>query len=65
MKNLAIGLRLALSFAVMLVITLAVAASGYWGVSRVADVTREILDLDYAQSSVSESIQQNVLSLLR
>jgi methyl-accepting chemotaxis protein len=65
MKNLPIGFRLALSFALMLIITLAVAASGYWGVSRVSGVTRDMLDRDYAQASTAESIQVSVLMLRR
>jgi methyl-accepting chemotaxis protein len=65
MKNLPIGLRLALSFMMMLVITVSVAASGYWGVSRIATVTRDMLEGDFARSSLADGISQNVLFLRR
>jgi methyl-accepting chemotaxis protein len=65
MKNLPIGLRLAIAFLLMLVVTVAVAASGYWGVSRISNVTRDMLEGDFARSSTAEHIQQTVLSLRR
>jgi len=65
MKNLAIGLRLALSFMLMLVITVAVAISGYWGVSRISTVTRDMLEGDYARSALAADINVTVLMLRR
>jgi methyl-accepting chemotaxis protein len=65
MKNLPIGLRLALSFVMMLVITVAVAASGYWGVSRISTVTRDMLEGDFVRSALAGDINQNVLMLRR
>jgi methyl-accepting chemotaxis protein len=65
MKNLPIGLRLALSFLLMLLITVAVAASGYWGVSRISGVTRDMLEGDFARSAVAEALSQDVLMLRR
>jgi methyl-accepting chemotaxis protein len=42
-----------------------VAASGYWGVSRIATVTRDMLEGDFARSALADGISQNVLFLRR
>ncbi|HSN16035.1 MAG TPA: methyl-accepting chemotaxis protein, partial [Anaeromyxobacteraceae bacterium] len=65
MKNLAIGLRLAFSFLLMLLITFAVAASGYWGVGRIADVVDGMLAGDYKQTRFSDDGNVAVLELRR
>jgi methyl-accepting chemotaxis protein len=65
MKNLPIGLRLAISFTLMLAITAAIAASGYWGVARVSGVTREMLEKDYERSATASDLEQTVLLLRR
>jgi len=65
MKNLPIGLRLVLAFSMMLLITLAVAASGYWGVERISGVTLGMLRGDYVQSSTAAAAAADVLSLRR
>ena len=65
MKNLPIGLRLALGFAVMLLITLAVAATGYWGVESVADKTDELLAGPAKDSQLAEEMAKHSLGLRR
>ncbi|MGB8930805.1 MAG: HAMP domain-containing protein, partial [Anaeromyxobacteraceae bacterium] len=65
MKNLPIGLRLALGFAVMLVITLAVAATGYWGVESVANKTDEILAGPVADAQTAAEMAKHTLGLRR
>jgi methyl-accepting chemotaxis protein len=65
MKNLAIGLRLALAFALMLAVTLGVAASGYWGVHSVSGITRAMLAQDYARSRLAADAEESITSLRR
>ncbi|MGB8931828.1 MAG: methyl-accepting chemotaxis protein, partial [Anaeromyxobacteraceae bacterium] len=65
MKNMAIGLRLALGFAVMLVITLAVAATGYWGVESVASKTDEILAGPAKDAQTAAEMAKHALGLRR
>src|SRR5512133_3493167 len=65
MRNLAIGVRLALGFMVVLVITLAVAATGYWGVESVADKTDEILGGAAKANQLAEEMAKHGLGLRR
>jgi methyl-accepting chemotaxis protein len=65
MKNLAIGLKLALAFALMLAVTLGVAASGYWGVHAVSGITRTMLAQDYARSKLAADAEESITSLRR
>src|SRR5512133_1459046 len=65
MRNLAIGVRLALGFMVVLVITLAVAATGYWGVESVADKTDEILGGAAKANQLAEEMAKHSLGLRR
>ncbi|HSN16036.1 MAG TPA: methyl-accepting chemotaxis protein [Anaeromyxobacteraceae bacterium] len=65
MRNLAIGVRLALGFMVVLVITLAVAATGYWGVESVADKTDEILAGAAKANQLAEEMAKHSLGLRR
>src|SRR5512133_3239626 len=65
MRNLAIGVRLALGFMVVLVITLAVAATGYWGVESVADTTDEILAGTARANQLASEMANSSLGLRR
>ncbi len=65
MKNLAIGLRLALAFATMLLITLAVAGTGYWGLERVSDVTHAMVSGDYQRARLAALANSDALQLRR
>src|SRR6266571_4674788 len=65
MKNLAIGLRLSFAFLMMLLITLGVAASGYWGLSRITGVVGEMLSGDYQRSRLAAEGNSTVLMLRR
>ncbi len=65
MKNLAIGLRLTLAFSLMLVITAAVAASGYWGLERSAAVTTAMLDGDAMVARLADDARSTSLGLRR
>jgi methyl-accepting chemotaxis protein len=65
MRNLSIGLRLSLAFVVMLAITGAVAASGYWGTSRVAGITTAMLEGDAEMSRLADDARASALGLRR
>jgi methyl-accepting chemotaxis protein len=65
MRNVSIGLRLAAGFAIMLAITLAVAATGYWGVESVADKTDEMLAGAARASQIAEEMAKHSLGLRR
>jgi methyl-accepting chemotaxis protein len=65
MKNLSIGIRLALAFVLMLAITGGVAAAGYWGLSRVATTTLEMLAVDAPTSGRSDDARASALNLRR
>jgi CHASE3 domain sensor protein len=65
MKNFSIGLRLALAFTAMLVITGAVAASGYWGVQRISAVTYGLVEGAFKRSETLAEAAFGVLTLRR
>jgi hypothetical protein len=65
MRNVSIGLRLAAGFGIMLAITLAVAATGYWGVESVADKTDEMLSGASRASQIAEEMAKHSLGLRR
>jgi methyl-accepting chemotaxis protein len=65
MRNVSIGLRLAAGFGIMLAITLAVAATGYWGVESVADKTDEMLSGAARASQIAEEMAKHSLGLRR
>ncbi|HSN91488.1 MAG TPA: MCP four helix bundle domain-containing protein, partial [Anaeromyxobacteraceae bacterium] len=65
MKNLPIGARLASAFLVMLALTAAVAASGYWGTGRIGDVTVTIVEGEGQMALLSLDAQTAVLGLRR
>ncbi|HSM92418.1 MAG TPA: MCP four helix bundle domain-containing protein, partial [Anaeromyxobacteraceae bacterium] len=65
MRNLSIGVRLALGFLVVLLVTLAIAATGYWGVESVADKTDEILAGAAKANQAAAQMAQHALGLRR
>jgi methyl-accepting chemotaxis protein len=65
MKNMAIGLRLSLAFLLMLCVTGAVAASGYWGTDRIAEVTLRMLAGDAELARLADDAQSTNLQLRR
>jgi methyl-accepting chemotaxis protein len=65
MRNLSIGLRLSLAFVVMLAITGGVAASGYWGTSRVATITTAMLEGDAVMNRLADDARASALGLRR
>jgi methyl-accepting chemotaxis protein len=65
MANLRIGVRLALAFGALLVITLGVAVSGYRGVDRVTTATIEMLEGDAETSRIADDARASGLELRR
>ncbi|BDG04248.1 methyl-accepting chemotaxis protein [Anaeromyxobacter oryzae] len=65
MKNLSIGIRLSLAFVLMLAITGAVAAAGYWGLARVSTTTLDMLAGDARTAAVADDGRSSVLELRR
>ncbi len=65
MKNLPIGWRLSLAFLLMLVITGAVAVSGYWGTERIAGTTMAMLAGEAQIASRADDLRASALQLRR
>jgi methyl-accepting chemotaxis protein len=65
MGNLRIGVRLAIAFAAMLVITGAVAVTGYRGMARISSVTLEMLATDAEAARVADDARAQALELRR
>ncbi len=65
MKNLSIGVRLALGFLLMLAVTAAVAASGYWGMERISRVAVDMLATDARMSALADDARSESLELRR
>jgi methyl-accepting chemotaxis protein len=65
MQRLSIGLRLALGFLLMLVLTGAVALAGYWGVARVSGTTLHMLAGDARMSTLADDARAWSLQLRR
>ncbi|WP_242392317.1 methyl-accepting chemotaxis protein [Anaeromyxobacter oryzisoli] len=65
MKNMSIGVRLALAFLLMLAITGAVALSGYWGLARVSATTLDMLSGDARMASLCDDARSEALLLRR
>jgi methyl-accepting chemotaxis protein len=60
-----IGKRMGLAFATLVCLALALAASGYWGLSNVATTAEHILDVDVVAADTSGQVQASTLSLRR
>jgi methyl-accepting chemotaxis protein len=54
-----------LAFATLVCLALALAASGYWGLSNVATTAEHILDVDVVAADTSGQVQASTLSLRR
>jgi len=65
MKNLSIGVRLALAFAAMISITLAVAGAGYWSIGSISEITHEMLQGDYRRSRLALDAYDGIKSIRR
>ena len=65
MKNLSIGVRLALAFAAMLLITLTVAGAGYWSIGTISGITHEMLQGDYRRSTLALEAYDGIKSVRR
>jgi methyl-accepting chemotaxis protein len=65
MRNVAIGVRLALGFVAMLALTGAVAGSGYWGMERISRVTLEMLATDARIARVAEDARARAMETRR
>ncbi len=65
MKNMPIGLRLALSALVTLLITAAVGGAGLWGTQSISRATAEILEGDSHTARVAQDARAHVLGLRR
>ncbi len=65
MKNLSIGVRLALAFAAMVAIALAVAAAGYWGVQAISRATQEMIAGDLRRSRLAADAYDGFKSVRR
>jgi methyl-accepting chemotaxis protein len=60
-----IGKRMGLAFATLVCFALALAATGYWGISNIATTAHTILDMDVAAADTSGQVQAATLSLRR
>jgi methyl-accepting chemotaxis protein len=65
MKNMAIGVRLALAFAATLLITLGVAASGYNGLARVTETVASMLANQAEVARLADDVRAEALELRR
>ncbi|HEV2291886.1 MAG TPA: methyl-accepting chemotaxis protein, partial [Gemmatimonadales bacterium] len=65
LKNLTIGRRLGLALGVLLILMLAVAGMGIWGVRQASDLTSSILDNDAVAQAAALQAQIQVLELRR
>ena len=65
LKNLKIGTRMLVGFGVVVLITLAIGGSGYWGVESITGKTVAMLNSDAAVSEHAPRARANVLGLRR
>ncbi len=65
MRNLSIGLRLSLSFGLVLVLTLAISGGGWWGLETTSRTARDMLEGDGAMAHLAESAHGRALELRR
>ncbi len=61
--NLKIGTRLAISFGIMLLLMIALGASGYWGISRISEDTTKLVYTDSRIADNAVRIYANVLGM--
>src|SRR5690242_4729039 len=65
MKNLPIGWRLSLAFALLLLLTAAVAVSGYRGTSQMASATMTMLERDAELARLADDARASALEMRR
>jgi len=65
LSNMSIGKRMGLAFATLVGLALALAASGYWGLSNVTATAETILTVDVAAAETSGQVQAETLNLRR
>jgi methyl-accepting chemotaxis protein len=65
LSNMNIGKRMGLAFGTLVLLALAVAASGYWGLSNVTATAETILTVDVAAAEASGQVQAETLNLRR
>src|SRR5688572_21280048 len=63
LSSINIGKRMGLAFATLVCLALALAASGYWGLSNVASTAEHILTVDVVAADASGQVQAATLSL--
>jgi len=60
-----IGTRMALAFACLVLLSLGLAGSGYWGLSNVTNTAETILSIDVVAAETSGEVQATTLNLRR
>jgi methyl-accepting chemotaxis protein len=65
LKRLKIGRRLALAFGLVVVLTGAVSAAGYWGLTTLANLARHVVKLDAPSVEHSQRARANTLGMRR
>src|SRR5688572_6319779 len=58
-----IGKRMGLAFATLVCLSLALAATGYWGLSTVSEAAHRILEVDVVAADTSGQVQASTLNL--
>jgi methyl-accepting chemotaxis protein len=65
LSNMNIGKRMGLAFAMLVCLALALAGSGYWGLTNVTQTAESILTVDVAAADTSGQVQATTLNLRR
>jgi methyl-accepting chemotaxis protein len=65
LSSINIGKRMGLAFTTLVLLALALAASGYWGLSNVAGTAHKILNVDVVAADTSGQVQATTLELRR
>src|SRR5687768_13619538 len=65
LSNMNIGKRMGLAFAMLVCLALALAGSGYWGLTNVTQTAETILSVDVVAADTSGQVQAATLNLRR
>jgi methyl-accepting chemotaxis protein len=65
LSSINIGKRMGLAFATLVLLALALAATGYWGLANVAGTAQRILNVDVVAADTSGQVQATTLELRR
>src|SRR4051794_11619533 len=65
LANMNIGKRMGLAFATLVCLALALAASGYWGLSNLTATAEAVLNVDVAAAETSGQVQTMIVKLRR